>query len=341
MTTFMIIAIVLVLAVLAVLLRPLWRDARGVAIGIGVVVAASTLLLYQLVGTPQALNPTALKAPETLGDAIAQLETELQRNPDQAEGWRLLAQGYQREEQNIKARDAYAKAAALAPADATILTEAAQSRALADDKRLFDAQAVAMLRTALTADPTQQRARWFLGIAQRQAGDNAAAAATWEPLLTQVDAATAASLHKEVDTARRAAGLPPLPAPTSPAPAPVDQAVQSALFVNVSLDPEFASQVRLSRNAVVFVIARAVGGPPMPVAAEKHSVTELPFTATLDDSDSPMPTMKLSQMREVELVARMSAGGTAERQDGDIESKPVRVVLPASKPVELVIGIHD
>ena len=331
MTTFIIIAILLVLAVLAVLLRPLWRDARSVAIGVGVIVATSTLLLYQLVGTPQALDPAAVKAPETLGDAITQLETELQRNPNQAEGWRLLAQGYQREEQNIKARDSYAKAVELAPKDAGILTEAAQSRALVDDKRLFDAQAVVLLQRALAVDPAQQRARWFLGIAQRQAGDNAAAAKTWEPLLAQVDAPTAASLRKEIDTAREAAGLPTLPAPATATSA-------QPLVVNVSLDPELAARVRLNGNAVVFVIARAVGGPPMPVAAEKHGVAELPFTANLDDSDSPMPTMKLSQMKDVELVARMSASGNAERQEGDLESKPVRVTLPASKPVELVIG---
>ena len=331
MALFSIIAILLVLAVLAVLLRPLWRDARGVAIGVGVIVATSTLLLYQLVGTPQALDPAAVKAPETLGDAITQLETELQRNPNQAEGWRLLAQGYQREEQNIKARDSYAKAVELAPKDAGILTEAAQSRALVDDKRLFDAQAVVLLQRALAVDPAQQRARWFLGIAQRQAGDNAAAAKTWEPLLAQVDAPTAASLRKEIDTAREAAGLPTLPAPAAATSA-------QPLVVNVSLDPELAARVRLNGNAVVFVIARAVGGPPMPVAAEKHGVAELPFTANLDDSDSPMPTMKLSQMKDVELVARMSASGNAERQEGDLESKPVRVTLPASKPVELVIG---
>lgn len=331
MAPFSIIAILLVLAVLAVLLRPLWRDARGVAIGVGVIVATSTLLLYQLVGTPQALDPAAVKAPETLGDAITQLETELQRNPNQAEGWRLLAQGYQREEQNIKARDSYAKAVELAPKDAGILTEAAQSRALVDDKRLFDAQAVVLLQRALAVDPAQQRARWFLGIAQRQAGDNAAAAKTWEPLLAQVDAPTAASLRKEIDTAREAAGLPTLPAPATATSA-------QPLVVNVSLDPELAARVRLNGNAVVFVIARAVGGPPMPVAAEKHGVAELPFTANLDDSDSPMPTMKLSQMKDVELVARMSASGNAERQEGDLESKPVRVTLPASKPVELVIG---
>ena len=58
----------------------------------------------------------------------------------------------------------------------------------------------------------------------------------------------------------------------------------------------------------------------------------------LDDGDSPMPTRKLSQLREVDLVARLSESGVANRQDGDIESKPVRVALPAKGPVELVIG---
>ena len=82
----------------------------------------------------------------------------------------------------------------------------------------------------------------------------------------------------------------------------------------------------------------ASGGPPMPVAVEKRGVSDLPFSVTLDDGDSPMPTRKLSQLREVELVARLSESGVANKQDGDIESKPVRVTLPAKGPVELVIG---
>lgn len=332
MTVFLVLAAVLTLAVLAVLLRPLWRDARGVALGIGVVVLASTALLYRIVGTPPALDAANLKAPETLGDAIAQLEAELQRHPEQAEGWRLLGQALQRENQLAKARDAYAKAAKLAPDDAAIATEAAQARALADDKRLFDAEAVALLQRALKSEPDNQRARWFLGIAQRQAGDNAAAAATWEPLLAQVDAATAASLRKEIDNARTAAGMKPLPET-----APV-VANANALQVQVALDPDFAARVRLRGDASVFVIARAPNGPPMPVAVEKRSVSELPFTATLDDGDSPMPTRKLSQLREVELVARLSTSGDAMKRDGDIESRPVRVSLPAKAPVELVIG---
>ena len=199
---------------------------------------------------------------------------------------------------------------------------------MANDKRLFDAEAVALLQRALQNEPGHQRARWFLGIAQRQAGDNAAAAATWEPLLAQVDAATAASLRSEIESARTAAGLAPAPA--------VEPGL--SLRVRVSLDPAFAARVRMRGDASVFVIAREVGGAPMPVAAEKHGVSELPFVTTLDDSDSPMPTRKLSQLREVELIARLSTSGTANRQDGDVESKPLRVTLPASAPVELVIG---
>lgn len=329
MAIFLALAAVLALAVLAVLLRPLWRDARGVAVGIAVIVLASGALLYRIVGTPQALDPANLAMPETLGDAIAQLEAELERNPDQAEGWRLLGQALQREGQSAKARDAYAKASTLAPDDADIASEAAQARAFADDRRLFDAQAVALLQRALRLKPDHQRARWFLGIAQRQGGDNAAAAATWEPLLALVDAATAASLRKEIDAARNAAGMSPLPAVTSTA---------TSLQVKIALDPAFAARVRLRGDASVFVIARAPDGPPMPVAVEKHSVSELPLTVVLDDGDSLMPTSKLSQLREVELVARLSETGEGNRQEGDIESKPVRIALPAKAPVELVIG---
>lgn len=330
---FVSVALALALAVLAALLRPLWREARGVALAIGALVLVSTGLLYRIVGTPDALDPAALRAPETIGEAIAQLEKSLARDPDQAEGWMLLGMAYQREGELAKSRDAYARAARLAPADPDALTEAAQSRALAAPDRRFDAASVAMLEAALKASPDHQRARWFLGVAQRQAGDNAAAAATWEPLLGVLQGGTADTLRNEVNAARAAAGLAPL-APPAPAAAPA-----GALQVKVELAPGFAARVRLDGNAQVFLIARQPGGPPMPVAAERHAVAELPITTTLDDADSPMPTMKLSQLREVELVARLSASGDAMKQDGDIESAPVRVVLPAKDTVTLRIGV--
>ena len=329
MSSFVAIAIVLTLAVLAVLLRPLWRDARRLAAGIGAVVVIGAIALYEIVGTPAALDPQARAAPATLEDAIAQLQAQLARDPKQVDGWRLLGQALTTQQQLPQARDAYAKAAALSPGDPDVLVEAAQSRAMATSDRRFDNEAVALLQRALRAQPQHQRARWFLGIAQRQAGDDAAAANTWEALLPQVDAKTAASLRPQIDAARAAAGLPPLP--SAPANIP-------GLRVQVALAPDLASRIRLRGDASVFVIARMPGGPPMPIAVEKHSVQELPFEATLDDGDSPMPTQKLSSQREVEVVARLSASGEAMPQAGDLESQPVRVKLPADKPVELTIG---
>ena len=331
MTLFLVLSALLALAVLAGLLRPLWRAARGVAVGIGLVMLASTALLYPIVGTPLALDAGNLKAPETLGDAVAQLEAALQRDARQPEGWRLLAQAYLRQDNPAKARDAYAKAVELSPKDPGLLAEAAQSRALASADRLFDAEAVAMLQRALQLEPAHQRARWFLGIAQRQAGDDAAAATTWEPLLAKVDAATAASLRKEIDAARADAGMPPLPpAPTTP----TATAGGPALTVKVTAAPN----LRIDGNAVVFITARAVDGPPVPVAVERHRFADLPGSVILDDADSLMPTAKLSQMAEVLVQARMSATGSADRSEGDIETTPVRVTLPNATPIELVLG---
>ncbi len=331
MTVFIAIAALLCLIVLATLLRPLWRDARGVALGIGLVTLLSTALLYRLIGTPQALDPASRQAPQTLEEAVAQLKAALARDPQQAQGWALLGQAYLRMEDAANARDAFAKAAKLAPENADFLTEAAQSRAMANPSRSFDTEALALLEAALKVDPNHQRARWFLGVAQRQAGKSAEAAATWAPLLAQVSTDTAASLRREINAARADAGLSPL------AEAAAQPAATTLLTVEVALDPALAERVRLQPNATVYVIARQPGSP-MPVAAQKHAVSELPFSAALSDADSPMPTLKLSQLQEVELVARLSASGEASRQDGDLESKPMRVKLPADRPVQLVIG---
>jgi cytochrome c-type biogenesis protein CcmH len=328
---FVVIATVLVLLTLAVVLRPLWRERPAPAIAAIAALALLTLGLYRLVGTPAALEPAARQVPATLPDAIAQLEAELQRNPQQVEGWRLLGRAYADGQQPVQARDAYARAAQLAPEDPDILVEAAEARALAAPQRIFDPQAVAFLQHALQAQPQHQRARWFLGIAQRQAGKPADAAATWAPLLAQVDAKTAAPLRAQIDAARGEAGLPPLPAA---APAAVNPTL---LQIQVRLDPELAARMRLRGDASVFVIARAPDGPPMPVAVEKHSVQELPFTASLDDGDSPMPTQKLSAMQEVEVIARLSMSGNAVPQAGDLESQPLRVKLPPGGPLVLTI----
>lgn len=334
MVLFVATAVVLTLGALVVTLWPLWRAARGAAVGGVLVLALATLALYRLVGTPAAIDaPAAADAPQTMEDAVAQLEAELQRHPERADGWQLLARSYEMLERRPEARDAYARALRLDPDNPDLLVQTAQARLFASQDRRIDAQAVAMLRHALDLQPDHQRARWLFGVWQRQEGRAADAAKTWESLLADVDAATARTLRTQVDEARKEAGLPPLPAAERSG-----TASSNAIAVRVALDPAFAARVRLRGDASVFVIARIPDGPPMPVAVERHALQELPATLTLDDDDSPMPTRKLSTLEEVELVARLSASGDAMRRDGDIESKPVRVRLPVDGPVDLVIG---
>ena len=338
MLVFALLATVVAVAVLAFVLRPLWHG-PGSRIALGGLFAGLLLAafaLYRLVGTPLALDPAVREPPQTLEAAIAQLEAQLEREPQAIQGWRLLGRAYAAAGRPDKARDAFGEAARLAPDEPDVLVEAAEARALAAPEHRFDATGTGLLEHALEVDATHQRARWFLGIARRQAGDAAGAARTWEPLLAQVDARTAAPLREQVDAARADAGLPPLP------PLPPTEAASPgvALQVRVSLAPALAERLRdeAHPDAAVFVYARAAGGPPMPVAAEKRAVAELPFTATLDDADSLMPTQKLSDLKEVEVVARLSRDGTANPGPGDPESAPVRVVLPAEQPVEVVIA---
>lgn len=349
MTRFLIGVAVLQVLLYVVVLRPLWPRNRGLTVILLAVLPLTSMLLYRQLGAPAALDPKMAQAPHTMNDAVSQLEAALQRDPQQPEGWLLLSRAYAEMQKPEKARDAAVRAAELAPDNVDALVQAAQMQAAASATHLFEETSIAKLRRALELEPKHQQARFYLGVALRQSGQAKAAADIWETLLTDVEPGPAKALRPQIDAARADAGLPPLPssadAPASgpaaasssvTAPATAATATTAPLAVKVALDPGLASRVR--GDTTVFVIARAVNGPPMPVAVEKRSVRELPLTASLDDGDSAMPTLRLSEMQEVEVLARLSESGIANKQQGDIETTPLRVKLPATAPIELVLG---
>lgn len=313
MTAFLLGALALGLLTAAYVFRPLAGRRGALGIAMGVAALASTAGLYLLVGTPAALDPARREPPRTLDAAIQRLEQALRRDPKQAEGWRLLADAYRNTGRVREAADAFARAAELQPRDPDLLAQAAEARALASPQRRFDAQAMAYLRRALEMDPSHQRATWFLGVAQRQAGEPARAAATWERLLDRVDAGTAAALRAQIDAARAEGGLPALP-DVPPA------AASRVLRVDVDIDAPLRD--RLPPSTPVFVIAREPGGPPMPVAVKRLTLAQLPARVELADSDGVMPTRRLSQVARVEVLARASASGGANAASGDLESAP-------------------
>lgn len=332
MAPYFVLATLMAVVAAVVLAWPL-RGSRPLFAGLVIAIPMMALSLYQVVGTPAGLDPAQRRAPETLAEAITQLQADLERDPRQVEGWRLLGQALQQQERHGEARDAFARAARLDPEDLGLQTEYAESRSRADAQRRFDDEAIGILERVIGLDPAQHRARLFLGIGYRQHGRSAEAAATWEPLLPTLGGEAAAGLRLQINEARVHAGLDPLPEPER-----VDADASQGLRVRVALDPDFAARVRLDPTAVVFVIARAPDGPPMPVAAQRHTVADLPLDIVLGDGDSPMPTQPLSALQDVEVLARISSSGSATSQDGDLSSVPVRVTLPAADTVELVLG---
>lgn len=330
MSTFAILAVAMTLAALLAVLWPLWRDARGLVLGGVAALGIATFALYRVVGTPAALHPEAIAAlPATLDDAVAQLEAELKNTPNEPEGWRLLGKSYAALERHADAQQAFERAVRLQPGDADLLVETAQARLFNHPEKKLDAAAVELLEEAMRINPAHQRGRWFIGVAQRQNGQPAEAAKTWEPLLAQVDANTASTLRAQINEARAEASLPPL-ADTATA-----DAVPALLTVTVDIAPEL--KAKLAAGDTLFVFARQVGGPPMPVAAKRVPVGAFPMTLALGDGDSPMPTLTLSQLPQVQLVARVSKAGDVGAKPGDLEATPVTAEVKAGSQYALTL----
>ncbi|HGM6732963.1 TPA: cytochrome C biogenesis protein [Stenotrophomonas maltophilia] len=315
----------LVAALMAALV--LWplrhRGRRGFAVGV-LALGVAGACLYLLVGDPRAAQVQPAPSVATLRDGVQALQDALKRDPQRADGWALLGRSQAELGNAVAAADAFARAAALAPDDPGVLVEAAQARAQADASKQFDDTAIAWLQQARTLAPDAERASWLLGIALRQRGRNAEAADVWSGLLPRLEPGAAQALQAQIAIAREAAGQ----APDAPAVAP-----PALLQVRVHLPALQGSEWPPSTQ--VFVLARAVGGPPMPVAARKLPLADFPATVGLGDGDSPMPTAPLSAHREVEVLARISRSGSANRSEDDLQSTPVKVSLPHEGVVEL------
>ncbi len=338
---FLIGAAVLAAAATGIALWPLWRAGQrriwGTLLAIAVV---ATLGLYQWLGTPAALQPqpVASEGPQTIEQGISALQEALAKNPQRVDGWVLLARSQLEIGKVADAAASYQRAVALAPDEADLLVEAAQTRAQANPKLLFDDTATQWLAHARQVAPDNERAIWLTGIVQRQQGHDEQAAQTWESLLSRLEPAAATALQEQIDIAR---GKTPTTAHGRDAAAASGGAAAAnegkGIQITVTIAPALAARAA-SGKETLFVIARIPGGPPMPVAVERHPAQATPLTVTLDDGDSPMPTQKLSDLQEVEVFARLSSSGTAMRGEGDVESAPIKVKLPASAPLTLLIG---
>ncbi|VXC34367.1 Cytochrome c-type biogenesis protein CycH [Pseudomonas sp. 8Z] len=251
----------------------------------------------------QQAREMAAQAPKNIIEMTARLERAVKETPDSAEAWYFLGRTYMAQERAVDAAKAFEQAVGLAGRAPELLGQWAQALYFANDKQ-WSAQMQALTDEALKADAQEVTSLGLLGIAAYESQRYADAVHYWERLvavLPEQDPSRVA-IAGGIERAREQMGEQPSPAAES-------AAKVHALEVSVSLAPDVQAQVQ--PDDAVFIFARALSGPPMPLAVKRLKVSELPAQVSLSDVDAMMPELKLSGFEQVQLLARVSRAGNA------------------------------
>ncbi len=202
-----------------------------------------------------------------------------------------------------------------------------------------------LLEIAHDRDPADPTTLWLLGMAWLQQGQPEKALEYWYRLRPRLkdDPQNAAQLERLIERAEsqlEAAGrpLPQVPTMQAQDTAPAAgsdsrKAEDAAVRVHVVLDPSLAAEV--SPDDTLFVYAKALKGPPMPLAVVRRKAGELPVDVMLDDSMAMMPAMRLSRYDAVRIEARISKSGNATSRKGDLIGRVEPVEPGASVTVRI------
>ncbi len=318
--------------------------ARAAAVVVGLAVPALALGLYLTWGShgslslPQGMPPTQAQGGgagehPSLEQFIARLEARSQAEPGNAENWLMLGRAYAMEGRLEQARLAFGEAHALAPDDPEAMVGLAQvlGRLQGND---LSGRPAALLDRALERAPNAPNALWLGGIAAFQGGDMTVALERWQRLRRQGNLSDDETRMLDDFIARAREGMgADAPATAEAAPAGAGGA---SLRVQVSLAPELADRVQPTDP--LFIYARAVDGPPMPLAIVRASAGDLPMTVVLDDSKSMLPDLKLSGFDSVVVGARIAKNGTATATSGDLQGLSDAVAVADGTPVAISIA---
>lgn len=338
-----------------------WRD--GLALSAFICVFA--IGLYFLVGNPAGLTEGATRNDNTealakVNALIFRLEEKMQKNPDNPEGWAMLARAYRLTGRLDEAERALGRVGPTINQDASLLADLAEI--LAQKNGALAGRPGELILQALQLEPDNAKALYLAGAAAFEEARYNVAIAHWEQLKKQFDPGSeeARNIAAGIAKAREAGGIK-VGADESPAlqggraknaplavadddMAPVakaanataasDTAIASAVSGRVELSPALRAQT--TPGETVFIFARAVAGPRMPLAIQQARVADLPLDFHLDDTQAMAPENKISTAKELRIEVRVSKTGQAMPASGDLtgSSAPVK---PGTKGIQVVI----
>ena len=316
---------------------------RKGGIAIAILLPLIAVGLYAVLGSPAAvLSVTAQtqRASADMEQLAAKLASKLEQNPDNPEGWAMLARSYTSMGRWDEAERAYGRIGPDLSRNAELMAEFAEM--LVQKNNGFDDRSRDLIGKALRLEPNNMLAL-FLGGGDAFSGDRfAEAAALWERLLPQLEPGSedARMVEANLAKARERGGLRPGAAKPADklAKGAAKESPAKASAKSVSGRVELAPALKAKANPddVVFIFARAVNGPRMPLAAQRARVADLPTNFVLDDSQAVMQGATISSVDSVRVEVRVSKSGTANPGKGDLTGKSA-AVKPGAKGLKIVI----
>lgn len=330
---------------------PQRAGATAVVVALAVPVLAG--LLYWQFGEPEAFSPLAKmnEASHQLSGAqveemVQQLADRLKKEPDNIEGWAILARTYYTMRRFPEAAAAYEKLSALVPNEPDLLADQADALAMSQGRNL-SGRPMELVQQALKVDPNHWKALAMAGTDAFERKDYKAAVVYWERLRdTQpADSPVAKSIANSIAEARQLGGLPPAAAggvaapaastktppaaaaPQAAAKAPSAPLASDAAIVGGVVTLSESMKAKVAPTDTVVIFARAAEGSRMPLALTRMKASDLPARFALDDTMAMSPEMKLSSVPTVIVGARVSKSGNPMPTSGDLEglSKPAKL----------------
>lgn len=277
------------------------------------------------------IDPNQPMSDKQIVALVDNLAKKMQENPNDAKGWILLARTQQALGQLGASVDAFQRAAALTPDDAQLLADYADAQAMVQEG-VFDGKPRALITQALKIDPKNMKALALAGTAEMRAGNKAGSLKYWEKLKSLVppdsdDFKQVSAIIVEIKT-----GKPAFPE-SAKAPVQKDEPAAAGKSVTGQVNIEGSLKSRVAAGDTLFIFARAAGkgAPKMPLAVLRIPVPSTwPYAYTLSDAMAMAPGMNLSSHTDITIEARISKGGNALPQTGDMQGSSAPVKNDAS-----------
>lgn len=205
---------------------------RAIALAlVAAVVPVGALAVYLSVGSPTepshpfdpvraAAHAQAEARAREMAALVDKLAKRLEQEPNNLQGWLILAQSYTAMQRDTEAAEAYRRAYELSGKDASYAADYGEALVAAAEATVTP-EANALFEQALRADPSEPRARFYLGLAKAQAGQAREAIAMWRSLEVDspADAQWLPAVREMIRSVAADAGIDPESIPaTSEAP---------------------------------------------------------------------------------------------------------------------------